>query len=196
MPKENEKNVAAAPVEAKDRIGDILRKERITRRITVETIAKDLKLNVNYIKALESSEYDALPADPYVRVYLRSLTKYLSLDSDSILQEFYKERGVSGSDYRKDNKIEISMRKYEEKKNPTLAIAAVLIVMLALFAFVANQKGWITTPEEAAIEIEDKTDAIIPVSIESGADSDSLVAALATPEVRDTSIVKRQPPRP
>ena len=40
----------------RDKVGDMLRKERLTRRITVETIAKDLKLNVNYIKALELSD--------------------------------------------------------------------------------------------------------------------------------------------
>jgi len=104
MSDKNEKSVPAQN-EREDRVGDILRKERITRRITVETIAKDLKLNVNYIKALESSEYELLPAEPYIRVYLKSLTKYLSLDSESILQQFHKERGIAGSEYRKITKL-------------------------------------------------------------------------------------------
>ena len=68
-----------------DRVGDILRKERITRRIALETIAKDLKLNVRYVRSLESNDYNDRPADPYIRVYLRSLAKYLLLDSEAIL---------------------------------------------------------------------------------------------------------------
>jgi len=180
MSNKKEANVSSAQTEQEDRVGDILRKERITRRITVETIAKDLKLNVSYIKALESSEYESLPAEPYIRVYLKSLTKYLSLDSESILQQFHRERGIgSGSEYRKDNKIEISMRKQEEKKNPTLVVAAVLIVLLAVFAFIANQQGWISQYEDIAV-IEDKTESIEPVSID-GID-DSTITILSTPE--------------
>jgi cytoskeletal protein RodZ len=188
MASKKETGVIPAQNEREDRVGDILRKERITRRITVETIAKDLKLNVGYIKALESSEYESLPAEPYIRVYLKSLTKYLSLDSESILQQFHRERGLGGgNEYRKDNKIEISMRKGEEKKNPTLVIAAVLIAALALFAFMANQQGWISQPEEIAVV---EAEPIVPVSIE--ASDDSLIAAMNVPEEhRDTSVVRR-----
>ncbi len=95
MSEKNETDQTNAQDASKDRVGDIIRKERITRRITVETIAKDLKLNVKYIKSLEASEYEALPADPYIRVYFRSLAKYLSLDSEEILKKFYEERGMS-----------------------------------------------------------------------------------------------------
>ncbi len=177
--------------DSKDRVGDILRKERITRRITVETIAKDLKLNVTYIKALEASDYSALPADPYVRVYLKSLAKYLSLDSESILKEFYKERGIGPEHYVKDtsNKIEISMQKSEPKKNPTFVVAMVLICIVGVFAFIANKYGWISKSEP--VVVEEKT--ANPVMVADTLDDDSLVAKLATP-VADT--VDSAPPQP
>ena len=108
MSENNETDLNASDL-SRDRVGDILRKERITRRITVETIAKDLKLNVKYIKALEASEYEALPADPYVRVYLRSLAKYLSMDSEEILKKFYTERGMS-IEKETSSKISVSMK--------------------------------------------------------------------------------------
>ena len=100
------------PEDSKDRVGDILRKERITRRITVETIAKDLKLNVKYIKALEASEYEALPADPYVRVYLRSLAKYLTLDPEDILKKRIDSRKDKFSDA--DYNVYLGMKKIFE----------------------------------------------------------------------------------
>lgn len=143
----------------KDKVGDILRKERLTRRITIETIAKDLKLNVGYIKALEASDYDSLPPDPYIRVYIRSLTKYLSLNADNILLEFYKERGLIADDtvQNQAGKIDVSVR--QQDKNPTVIIIAALIVVLAVFAFIANQKGWMGDPQETAVpSLEDKPD--------------------------------------
>lgn len=151
---------------SRDRVGDILRKERITRRITVETIAKDLKLNVKYIKSLEASEYESLPADPYVRVYLRSLAKYLSLDSEEILKKFYAERGMT---MEKDtsSKITVSMKDKDEVKSPMLIIVLILIALLAGFSYLANKKGWIsssgfiTKPDTAATAVQDTQDSLI-----------------------------------
>ena len=149
MSEKNETDQTNAQDASKDRVGDIIRKERITRRITVETIAKDLKLNVKYIKSLEASEYEALPADPYIRVYFRSLAKYLSLDSEEILKKFYEERGMSPDHINKDtsSKIVISVKEKESKNNPTLIITIALIVALAGFSFFANKKGWISAPQ-------------------------------------------------
>jgi len=152
--------VTTAREAAKDKVGDLLRKERLTRRITIETIAKDLKLNVGYIKALEASEYEKLPADPYVRVYIKSLTKYLSLDSDTIMKEFYRERGmIAAEETDTSNKIDISVKRQE--RNPTVVVVAALIVVLAIFAFIANRKGWLAQPQEGspAIAVEEKADS-------------------------------------
>jgi len=147
MSEKNETENSVQAEQPKERVGDIIRKERISRRITVETIAKDLKLNVKYIKSLEASEYDALPADPYIRVYFKSLAKYLSLDSEEILKKFYTERGKGEEQLKTDttNKITISVKEKPKKSNPTLAITIVLIIALAIFSFLANKKGWITT---------------------------------------------------
>jgi cytoskeletal protein RodZ len=149
MSEKTEYNQDKNPVESqKDLVGDTLRKERITRRITVETIAKDLKINVKYIKALEANDYNALPADPYVRVYLKSLSKYLTLDSNEILKQFYKERGLTIEPSPKDTstRIEISMKRKEESKNPLFIIAIILIILLAVFSFVAKKQGWLNAP--------------------------------------------------
>ncbi len=187
MPEKNETDLNAADL-SRDRVGDILRKERITRRITVETIAKDLKLNVKYIKALEASEYESLPADPYVRVYLRSLAKYLSLDSEEILKKFYLERGMS-IEKETASKITVSMKEKEETKSPMLFIVLILIALLAGFSFLANKKGWISTPEDFIIGSD--TTSTLQVTqdslTDSLADDDSLFSE-APPQQTDSSI--------
>jgi cytoskeletal protein RodZ len=178
---------------AKDKVGDILRKERLTRRITVETIAKDLKLNVAYIKALEASEYESLPADPYVRVYIKSLTKYLSLDTDGIMKEFYKERGLIADDHG-GSKIDVSVQKQE--KNPTVILVAALVVILAVFAFIANQKGWISTENMiTTTTFEEPADA--PDGAEGlaqEASEDSVLAAMNNPDT--AAAAAKRAPRP
>jgi cytoskeleton protein RodZ len=148
---------------SKDKVGDILMKTRLTRRITIETIAKDLKLNVGYIKALEASDYDSLPPDPYVRVYIRSLTKYLSLDPDGILTAFYRERGLITDEpaQNQTGKIDVSVQRQD--KNPTVIVVAAVIVVLIVFALIANKKGWITQPQvETPVAVKSDTGAAAP----------------------------------
>jgi cytoskeletal protein RodZ len=125
---------------AGDRVGDILRKERITRRIALETIAKDLKLNVKYIKSLEANDYSDLPADPYIRVYFRSIAKYLLLDPEEILKRFYEERGVPAEAYKKDSKLTISLVENKRTFKPWMLIVSAIAV-LAIFSFIVNKSG-------------------------------------------------------
>ena len=151
MSQQNEFEQAKQQPDKPDLVGDTLRKERITRRITVDTIAKDLKLNVKYIKALEGNDYKALPADPYVRVYLKSLAKYLSLDSEAILKQFYKERGVTPEVHDKDSstRIRISMQTKEKTGSPLLPIIIILVVLIGAFSFIAKKQGWLVTDTPA-----------------------------------------------
>jgi len=176
----------------KDRVGDLLRKERLTRRITIETIAKDLKLNMGYVKALEASDYDSLPPDPYVRVYIRSLTKYLSLDSEIILKEFYKERGLIADDSAQNQAGKIDMSVQRQDKNPAVIVIAAMIVILAVFAFIANRKGWISQPQETSATAEEKTDPNIP-SLE---DQDAMSKKIADSILDATIAGQRQESEP
>jgi cytoskeletal protein RodZ len=184
MSEKNESDHSVQSEQSRERVGDIIRKERISRRITVETIAKDLKLNVKYIKSLEASEYEALPADPYIRVYFRSLAKYLSLDSEDILKKFYAERGIGDQQLKTDatNKITISVKEKPKKSNPTLAITIILIIALAIFSFLANKKGWITT---TVPEKKSDSAAVTQKPIATALDSifdDSLIANSSLPD--------------
>jgi transcriptional regulator with XRE-family HTH domain len=126
----------------KEKVGDILHKERVTRRITLETIAKDMKLNVKYIKAIESNSFKDLPADPYVRVYLRSIATYLMLDPDEILNKFFEDRGdpQAGVQKEKSEKIKISVEKDSEKHSKSWIIIIVIIALLAAVSYL-QQRG-------------------------------------------------------
>ena len=184
MSENTESDLQAKGESTGDRVGDILRKERITRRIALETIAKDLKLNVKYIKALEANDYSGLPADPYVRVYFRSIAKYLLLDPEEILKRFYDERGIPPEAYKKDNNSKLTISLVENKRsNRPLVIIIAVIVALAAFSFIAKRFGWISsasTEQTADGQIGKKQHSENDARGATGADSaeDSLIGAL------------------
>jgi cytoskeletal protein RodZ len=153
MSETNEPNAAEpAADQPPEKVGDILRKERVTRRISLETIAKDLKLNVNYIKALETNKLENLPADPYVRVYLRSLASYLMLNPDDILRKFYEERGLIPRDYKEERstKMTVSVKEKERIKTPWVVIGSIIAV-LAILSYISNKAGWMA-PAPVAVQ--------------------------------------------
>lgn len=159
----NKKDTNELPVQQKvspDKVGDILHKERVTRRITLETIAKDLKLSVKYIEAIESNNLNELPADPYVRVYLRSIASYLMLDPDMILRKFFEEKGIDEPSSVEDNSKKISINVGEDNKEHSISwvIVLIVIVALAILSYVSNKMGWISsvTPDNT-ISIIDST---------------------------------------
>lgn len=130
----------------KEKVGDILHKERVMRRITLETIAKDLKLNIKYIKAVESNNFKDLPADPYIRVYLRSIATYLMLDPDEILKRFFKERGVPIEEIEgtRSGKITIDIEKESRKHSYSWIFILIVIVVLAALSYVSKRMGWLS----------------------------------------------------
>jgi cytoskeletal protein RodZ len=148
------------------RIGDILKLARESRGISIETLSKELKLNSRYLQALEANDYDQLPGDTYIRVYLRSVCVYLSLNPDEILKRFFDERGLTGVDtLRKDSstKIDLMTVREKEKPGPTLYIVLALIAVVVAFAFFVNSRGWFSIlPQDA--DVDDLEQQIAPVA--------------------------------
>jgi cytoskeletal protein RodZ len=126
-----------------ERVGEILRREREQRRISIEDVAKKLRLNAKYIEAIESNQYDKLPGDTYIRVYLRSLSSFLSLNAGEIFRRFFEERGVTGVDtLRKDSSTKINIAAQEEKKpNTALIVTLAVIALLVIFSVIVNRQG-------------------------------------------------------
>jgi cytoskeletal protein RodZ len=68
-----------------DTPGNILRSERKKQNKSLSGIAKSLKINVEYLEAIEEDKYSLLPAEVYTKAYLRLYAESLGLESDYIL---------------------------------------------------------------------------------------------------------------
>lgn len=66
--------------------GETLKYHREARNLSVTDIAAQMRLDPAIIRALESDDYERLPAALYVRGYLRGYAKILKLDPAGLLQ--------------------------------------------------------------------------------------------------------------
>ncbi len=77
--------------ETTDTPGNVLRPERENQNLSLKDIAQKLKINVEYLKAIEDDNYSLLPAEVFTKAYLRIYAETLGLDSKHILT-LYKNR--------------------------------------------------------------------------------------------------------
>jgi cytoskeleton protein RodZ len=69
-------------------IGVRLRQAREAKSVSVETAAKDLRLEVRYLAALEAGDFERIPGPVFVRGYLRTYGRYLNVAPEPLVAAY------------------------------------------------------------------------------------------------------------
>ncbi|MEI8096574.1 MAG: helix-turn-helix domain-containing protein [Candidatus Moraniibacteriota bacterium] len=78
-------------------LGEKLKKLRGDFRMSLVEISKVTKIQVKYLEFLENGEYNKLPADVYVRGFLRSYARYLNIDEQAFIKLYERERHIQAN---------------------------------------------------------------------------------------------------
>jgi cytoskeleton protein RodZ len=84
------------------RIGTQLKTARNEHGFRLSDVARELRISGDYLKLLESGEFDQLPAPTYVSGFLRSYGKFVGLDGAELASRFYalQDHASSKMDYK------------------------------------------------------------------------------------------------
>lgn len=69
----------------KDEIGRQLRQAREARKLNLEQIARETRMRLHYLQALENGDFDALPSKAQARGFLRTYAGYLHVEAEPLL---------------------------------------------------------------------------------------------------------------
>ncbi len=75
-------------------LGEKLKKLRGDFRMSLTDVSKATRIQVKYLEFLENGEYEKLPADVYVRGFLRSYARYLNIDEQALVKLYERERNI------------------------------------------------------------------------------------------------------
>ena len=78
-------------------IGNSLREARLRQHLDFPEIEQATKIRGKYLRALEDEQFEVLPAQTYVKGFLRSYSEYLGLDGQLYVDE-YNSRFVVGEE--------------------------------------------------------------------------------------------------
>jgi hypothetical protein len=81
-------------------IGNSLREARVRQHLELTEIELATKIRGRYLRALEEENFEALPAQTYVKGFLRTYADYLGLDGQLYVDEFNSRYGAEGEEPR------------------------------------------------------------------------------------------------
>ena len=79
------------------RTGELLKKAREDKRLSLHEVALFLKINSRVLQAIEDGDQSQLPARTFLRGFIQSYAKFLKLDANMILQIFAEENAPPAS---------------------------------------------------------------------------------------------------
>ena len=124
-------------------IGNSLREARYRQQLELSDVELATKIRARYLQALEEENFDALPAQTYVKGFLRTYSDYLGLDGQLYVDE-YNSRYAVGEDEprepvvaRRSSTVHQRHRRLE-RRGVLLALGGIAVVcafFIAAFKF-------------------------------------------------------------
>ena len=81
-------------------IGNSLREARRRQQLELGEVELTTKIRTRYLRALEEESFDVLPAQTYVKGFLRTYADYLGLDGQLYVDEYNSRYGVGEEEQR------------------------------------------------------------------------------------------------
>jgi cytoskeleton protein RodZ len=125
-------------------IGNSLHEARVRQGIDFQTAELTTKIRAKYLVALEEEHFDLLPAETYVKGFLRTYAEFLGLDGQLYVDE-YSSRFVVGEDEGRPLRPRRSQarpqRRSHRLESGVVLVALAAIGLVAALVIVAWRSG-------------------------------------------------------
>ena len=140
--------------------GEYLKRERELRDISLREISDETKVSFRYLEALEEDNRAKLPAEVFIKGFVRSYAKYIGLDPDEAIlryQEYQKTLEVTGESSRPTNLPAMSPTDSDKSNYFAWTIVALILLGLLLYYTYQSPQGeeeLTVTEEMEHVEVE------------------------------------------
>lgn len=154
--------------------GDLLKEKRLLKELSLEDVSKKTKIKVEFLEAIESSDYALLPSATFAKGFLRNYATFLYLNPDTMVAMFRR-------DFTQNSKGEIIPRGLVEPVNskPRFFSVSLILTSIAVVAFVGflgiQLISWWSLPKIKLIQPQNNDTYGEKVTFKGTADSDATV---------------------
>jgi hypothetical protein len=122
-------------------IGNSLREARVRQGLEYPQVELATKIRGKYIRALEDEQYGVLPAQPYVKGFLRTYAEFLGLDGQLYVDEYNSRFVTDGFDDVSPRRISPRVHRDRGVERKVLVLALAGIAALTALVIVAWKFG-------------------------------------------------------
>ncbi|HZP73345.1 MAG TPA: helix-turn-helix domain-containing protein [Gaiellaceae bacterium] len=148
-------------------IGNSLREARVRRGVDFAQAEVATKIRGKYLRALEEEQFSLLPAQTYVKGFLRTYAEYLGLDGQLYVDEF-NSRFVSGADDHEPRARRSAARPQRHNRrvetNVVLvalaAIAVLMVIVIAAWKAGGGGNNTVTPPVKTTAKTNRRTPSV------------------------------------
>ncbi|MGP0628897.1 RodZ domain-containing protein [Nitrospina sp. 32_T5] len=153
-----------------DSFGQYLKHQRELRSVTLDDIANSTRIPTRHLEALEEDRYDDLPAEVFIKGYIRGYGEALGVDANELLTAYDERIGKDRREVREQSLKEVVQR--EQKKSfwqtqMKLVGFVVGLVLVGWLVWVTFQSSPPSVPEATVPPPEMKQETTPPVHTES-----------------------------
>ncbi len=195
--------------------GKYLKKAREKKKLSLEQIASQTRIQETHLRALESEDFANLPAKVFAKGFVRSYAKALGLDEEEALQGFLETSGTFYDQSQPEQPQPHTQVKLEAAPRPSihwnLVVAALVVIAAGAVWYglpkqqetpIAISEPEISSPAETTQEpippLSDPQESIAPVtpvdSVPTPPSSPISVPAVPTPKPIRSPPVETIPP--
>ncbi len=152
-------------------IGQLLRKARKQKKITISRLARITKIDQRFILALEKDEYHALPSSTFIKGFIRNLSLALDQNPDNLIAIF-----------RRDYKASLPGASIKRKKLTKLKLLRpqLLLVIFSFLIFLSylgfQYRAVLIPPQLTIVQPQNNQVLTSPFSLEGRTSADSIVS--------------------
>ncbi len=117
-------------------LGSLLKRARQEKGLSLDDIQEETKIRKKYLEAIEENNFDVLPGNVYLKVFIKGYAREVGIDYQKLLENYEiltikdEKKSKLDQDYLEGQKISSSSQKNKKKKNP---LKIILIILLILF---------------------------------------------------------------
>jgi cytoskeletal protein RodZ len=77
------------------KIGSILLETRLSKGLTLDSIADETNISVRFLAKLENDDFSGFPGEPYIIGFIRNYGEYLGLDTEALVIRYRSKEAIA-----------------------------------------------------------------------------------------------------
>ena len=143
-------------------IGSSLREARMRNGYDLAEVEAATKIRTKYLKALEDEQFEVLPAQTYIKGFLRSYAEYLGLDGQLYVDEYNSRYGAEEADEPIVRQRAPRRQSKAHRRVESRVLLLALVGILAATALVLIAWQWGEAEPEGVVRLESRPQPSAP----------------------------------